>query len=559
MKRKSVCILLAAAGCLLMSCSKQEQSADSQNPQSSEANSSVADSSVVDSSAAESSTEEQTDSDETKNVEQDASLVLPRISIQTVNQDPDVLDFVTLPVAEHVSEQIASWTPGYQMPPAPYKEACKVSVNYPDGSIQITDADADVKVRGNWTTNYAKKPLRIKFAEKQKLIADEGGAEAKNWVLLACFKDASMLRDKTALDIAREILEPDGLYASEAELVEVEINGKYWGVYLLTDMLQVHSDRVDINEPEKDYQGTDIGYLLEFDGYFYNEEPLHQFHVDYMDNAPLKPYDGYDGSGETMTCLPENSDDEKKDIGFTIKSEIYSQEQHDFIASYVDNVYRIMYHAAYDNQAYCFNEEYSAISETADMTPQEAVEAVVNVQSLADMYIISELTCDADIYWSSFYMDADFSADGDKKLTFEAPWDFDSGLGNKDRCANGKGFYAANIVPDVDGYVYETINPWLAVLMYADWYQEIIREKWSAAYDAGIFDSAVQNVDSMTEAYADAFQQNDTCWGLSVEDESIAMELSTRAKYCKSQASAAKYLSEWLSNRVAFMNEKWHK
>jgi len=37
------------------------------------------------------------------------------------------------------------------------------------------------------------------------------------------------------------------------------------------------------------------------------------------------------------------------------------------------------------------------------------------------MYIINEITCDADLYFSSFYMDVDFSKDGNKKLRFEAP------------------------------------------------------------------------------------------------------------------------------------------
>ena len=546
MKKHLTWIVLAALSCTLISCTQQTQTAESSD-------------SAVTESAADSAAEESKDTEQKEKDENALPTTLPLISITTVNQDPDVLDFVTEPVAEHVSAAIATWTPGYKMPPAPYYETCKISMTRPDTGEQFADLEAEVKVRGNWTTNYDKKPLRLKFTEKQKLISDEGGAEARNWLLLACFKDASLLRDKTALEMARGILEPDGLYASDAELVEVEINGAYWGVYLLADQQQVHSDRVDINDPEPDYQGTDIGYLLEFDGYFYNEEPLHQFHVDYMNNAPLIPYDGEGGSSRTMTCLPEDENDPKKDIGFTIKSDIYSQEQHDFIASFVNNVYNIMYHAAYDNQAYSFNADYSEIAPAADMTPQEAVEAVVNVESLADMYLVSELTCDADIYWSSFYMDADFSAEGDKKLTFEAPWDFDSGLGNKMRCKDGTGFYAANIVPDVDNNVYETINPWLAVLMNAEWYQEIIREKWTAAYDSGVLTQAVQHVTDDKTAYADAFKRDNKRWGSSVLDESVAMELSAKERKCVTQGMAADYLADWLQSRVDFMNEQWHK
>ncbi len=483
---------------------------------------------------------------------------VPLLAIETENQAGNVLDFVTKPVAEHVSEQIASWTPNYKIPPAPYSERCTVTLTDKDETTQLLCAAADVKVRGNWTTNYPKKPLRIKFDEKQSMLGLNDGNAFRNWLLLACYKDASLLRDKTALQAARELLGPDGLYAADAEFVEVTINGEYWGLYLLTEMQQVNPDRVDITEPEADYAGTDIGYFLEFDGYFYNEDPLHQFHVEYADNAPLTPYDGEGGSGKTITCLPGKMFDQKKDVGFTIKSDIYSQQQHDFIAAYVDNVYRVMYAAAYEDTAYRISADGQKLVADPSMTPQEAVEAVVNVQSLADMYIISELTCDADIYWSSFFMSADFGAEGDHRLTFQAPWDFDSGLGNKDRCADGKGFYAGNIVPDVNGDTYTTVNPWLAVLMYEDWYQAIIRETWTKAYDNGVFAHAAETLAADKSAYADAFVRNEERWGVSTKDDSVASELSPAAKYCKNQAVSANQLADWLNARIEFMNEHWH-
>lgn len=483
---------------------------------------------------------------------------LPVIMIETVSRDPDILDFVTQPVAPHVSEQIATWTPNYKMPPAPYYEACQAAVYDPAEGSEPQPVDCEVKVRGNWTTTYEKKPLRLKFAEKQNLLGLNDGAEQKNWVLLAEYKDAAMVRDEAALQMSREILDKDSLYAADARLVEVQINGEYWGVYLLTEQQQVGSARVDITKPEQDYQGTDIGYYLEFDGYFYNEEPLQQFHVDYADNAPLTPYTGAEQTKKQCRPLPENNRDPKSDIGFTIKSEIYSQEQHDFIADYVSNVYRIMYAAAYEDKAYAFNADYSEIAETAEMTPQEAVEAVVNVQSLADMYIISEMTCDADIYWSSFYMTADFGAEGDKKLTFQAPWDFDSGLGNKNRCVDGKGFYAGSLVPDVNGTEYETVNPWLCVLMYEDWYQDVIRETWTSAYEDGVFSRAAETVRTETAAHPRAFLHNNQRWGISTKDQAIVSELSRAAKKCSSQEAAAEYLADWIEKRTAFLNENWH-
>lgn len=481
---------------------------------------------------------------------------IPLLSIETISQDADVMDFATKPVNEYVAKSIASWTRGYKMPPAPYYEACTVTLTDTDGTVSINSAEADVKVRGNWTTNYDKKPLRIKFSEKQNMLGLNDGAEMKNWILLAEYKDISMLRNKSALAISREILGADDLYAADSAFVEVEINGQYWGVYLLTEQQQINPDRVDITEPERDYTGTDIGYFLEFDGYFFNEPELNQFAMDYANNAPLIPYDGKEGDGRSMAPLNTGNGDKTQDVGITIKSDIYSQEQHDFIESYVNNVYRIMYEAAYNDEAYQFGADYTEIS-PADITPQEAVEKVLNVDSLADMYIISELTCDADIYWSSFFMDVDFGPDGDKRLTFEAPWDFDSAMGNKERYASGRGFYAACIIPDVN-QAYQTINPWLAVLMYEDWFQDVIREKWTSAYESGVFDRAYEMIDNDTEQYQDAITRNYDRWDNLLHNEA-AGEWSKRAAECKTQKEAADFLNEWLHNRVEFMNENWHK
>ncbi|MBQ7980884.1 MAG: CotH kinase family protein [Oscillospiraceae bacterium] len=488
---------------------------------------------------------------------QDYDAVMPILEINTKSQEKNALDFATKPVSRHVSEKIASWTPDYKMPPEPYYEDCVISLKDADEKVLLSGADAQVKVRGNWTTTYDKKALRIKFAEKQNMLGLNDGAAMKNWLLLAEYKDGSMLRNKTAFAIGRELLEEDGLYCSDAEFVEVYINGEYWGVYLLAEYQQINENRVAITEAEKDYTGTDIGYFLEFDGYFYTEDELQQFHVDYADNALLIPSDGNGGSGETVAVLARGKWEYKDDIGFTIKSDIYSEEQRDFIANFVNGAYEIMYEAAYNDKAYEFNADYTELVESS-LTPREAVEKVVDVQSLVDLYIISELTCDADIYWSSFFMSADFGADGNKKLTFTAPWDFDSTLGNKDRCADGTGFYASNIVPDVN-FQYETANPWLLVLAYEDWYQEMIKEKWTSAYDDGVFERAYEMIENDKTEYAEAFDRNYDKWNNLVNNDSFAGELSHKAAKCKTHEEAADYLREWLESRVEFLNSQWHK
>lgn len=497
-------------------------------------------------------------------LEKEISKTMPVIAIQTKSTAKGVMTFVDEPVSKHVAESIASWTPGYVMPPEPYYEDCLITVL--DGGSQVTleNADAQVKVRGNWTTEYPKKSLRLKFNKKQNLLGLNEGKEFKNWVLLASYKDGSMLRDKTAFNIAEAILSEDGLYCSDCELVSVVINGEYRGIYLLAEYQQISEGRVGGAEPKKEYTGTDIGYLLELDGYYYTEDSLHRFTIGYNDNAPLIPYDGAGGSGKTINYLPKGKNDPKETIGFSIKSDINSQNQTKFIAGFVENVYNIMYKAAYDGQAYVFNNDYTSISLSDSITPREAVERVVDVNSLADMYLISELTCDADIYYSSFYMSADFSAGGNRKLTFQAPWDYDSSMGLKNRCIDGTGYYAGNIVPDVNGgtdygWNFDTINPWLAVLTYQDWFMDIVRAKWQKAYASGLFTDTVNMISDDSSRLKDEFKRNYDKWN-NLRDNSIFFgELSARQRNCIVQLDAADWLSEWLTKRVDFLNEAYGK
>ena len=465
---------------------------------------------------------------------------LPVLSIVTKKQGDNALDFVTKPVAPHVMVDAAERLSDKRKMPVPYNAACSLTLTDTDGTVLLDAAQADVRVRGNWTSYYEKKPMRIEFADKQNLLEMRGGEKLRSWVLLAEYKDPSLLRSQTSLTIARNLLTPDDLYVADSQLIEVEINGEYWGVYLLTEQQEVNKHRIDLTKPGDDQTDTKIGYLLEYDGYCVYEEPLHWFEISYADNAALRPYDGYDGAGRWLH--PKNN------VGFSIKSKITSQAQRDFIANYMDLVYRILYAAAYQKEAYQFNADYTAI-EKCDLTPEQAVEQVIDVQSLADMYVLCELVCDADLNWSSFYMDVDFGENGSKKLVFEAPWDFDSAMGNKERCPDGWGFYAANRIPDIDEEA-DTLNPWLTVLVYEDWFQQRVKATWTKASDAGIFEQAIAAIGEDTAEYADAFRRNCERWNTDCKEEETLG--------CRTQRQAADSLKKWLTARVDFLGQCWY-
>ena len=155
-------------------------------------------------------------------------------------------------------------------------------------------------------------------------------------------------------------------------------------------------------------------------------------------------------------------------------------------------------------------------------------------------------------------MSADLSSTGDKKLRFEAPWDFDSAMGNRYVIENGKGFHAANVVDDVD-HVYKAINPWLAVLMQQKWFRSIISQKWKDLYSQGVFKETIQQIRDDSKTYKDAFTRNYERWSNMADKSPLDYELNRQAFACKSEQESAEQLARWLEKRIAFLNGVWRK
>ncbi len=141
------------------------------------------------------------------------------------------------------------------------KEMGKVDANVvivdTDGSL--LEGDGTIKVRGNTTAIGPKKPYNIKFSSKQNVL---GMGKAKKWCLLANLFDPTLLRNSTALEIAREMGVP---YTSEWRIVEVWLDGKFKGCYLLTEAVEIGENRVDIDSDNGEF-------ILEYEKQRYEED-----------------------------------------------------------------------------------------------------------------------------------------------------------------------------------------------------------------------------------------------------------------------------------------------
>lgn len=408
----------------------------------------------------------------------------------------------------------------------------KVSVSDCKSEYELTNVTAQIKIRGNFTAELEKKPYRIKFDQKQKMLGLNNDAQCRNWVLIASYKDSSLMRDAVSYFIAQNLMRKDGYYVTDFRLVELDFNDEYQGVYLLAEQQQVNENRINVKEPAMDYTGTDIGYLIEYDGYYYNEPSSEKF--------TLPAYSLKDLNDKTIGYTQK---------GYVIKNNYYSQSQNTFIAKIIKNIQEIMYEAIYNDHFLTINTQGDLIDSPFDNAKQ-TIEAVVDVNSLANTYLLNEILVDNDIFWSSFFMSIDMSATGNKKLTFHAPWDFDSALGlirekNDD-------FYAGNTQNNLGypEYFYKNAGiPWLLISAKTDWFQSIVKQKWNNLINENILKGATLLLDTYAELYKDNFAKNFEKWPNSI-GKKVENIITDKVLEFKSQKDASDYLKTWLNQRV---------
>lgn len=402
---------------------------------------------------------------------------------------------------------------------------CNISGWNCDEEYIFSDKPAQIKVRGNATATYPKKPYRIKFASKQKMFGLNDNLSSKHWVLLAEWHDSTMMEQSLGLFLGKGLLEEDDLYCSDFMHVEVQLNGEYQGVYLLVEQQRVENGRVDINKAEEGNEGVDIGYFIELDGYYTSEDKLQQFEVDY--EFPLTIETG------------ENTINFMK--GYSIKSDIYSKAQKEYIAKITKNIYDILYDAVYLNHADLNKYPFKTLDENGNIVPdknitsaKEAVSKVVNIQSFVDAYILNQIAADQDMGWSSLFMSIDMSKSGDKKLTCQAPWDFE-------HCFGGRNEPFVDVVNKPYEHIHwpHTLsNPWLMILSNEEWFRDLVYHKWTNVKEKGLFLSAVALIETNATIHLEKYKQNYEKWWSS-------------GTYSIDNINP---LKEWLYKRVGYLN-----
>lgn len=459
-------------------------------------------------------------------------VTLPATTKQVINSEPATYESLSADKAEKESfkKKIRSESkiPVISVTTAPDDmiasrekyTSCVVDVFNCDEKLEINEASAGIKVRGNSSAYYGdvsqilanKVPYRIKFDKKTNMLGLNNGAECKSWVLLK--SDWDLIRNDIAFRFGRTIM-GDSNFCSDGQLVHLYVNEKFQGVYELCEQCQINPNRVDISEPAEDYTDTDIGYYLELDNYATSDEDNHYISMDY-ENATVT-----DINGETRQFVPAE---------YSIKNDLYSQNQIDFIDKYLNNLFKIVYEACENGKYYKFDENYDLVDSDVT-TAEEAVSNVMDIDSVRDMYILYEIVHDYDCGEGSFYMCVDLSKDSKcPKLKFTSPWDFNWAYNDSTEKYYAGAFTDKNFVAKKG----DRSNPWFIILCKQDWFMDAVKEKWTEMSQEKLLQGCIKTEREYLKEY-DADLRKGEEWG----------------------PDSAEDLFNWIENRIYWLNSQW--
>ena len=340
-------------------------------------------------------------------------------------------------------------------------ETAKVYVLDNDGSYEYADSitTSQVRVRGNTTPYYAKKPLKIKLDKRADLF---GMGEAKSWILLANYLDQSLLRNALLYRLASDM----GMYASDFRSVDLYLDGEYQGVYLMCEKVQIQENRLNIRDMEKEMDYLNPTYptatTTVTSGTLIDETIVTEYR--YVEGVQVPE----DITGGYLIELDNNRKSNRADSSYfitktsfgenyyVIKSPEYcSKEQVEYIARIFANMEEAFASPSGRNSLGVYYTEY------------------MDIDSFAYAYIIAELSRNYDVGGASVYFHKDADVNGETSKIYKGPlWDCDNTLGN----------ILKNNAAVQDTYWAKNRTPWNALTQHTD-FNAKVKEHFETTYD----------------------------------------------------------------------------
>lgn len=370
-----------------------------------------------------------------------------------------------------------------------YVKAVVTVRNAANEEDNITEVEAEIKGRGNSTWGMAKKPYRLKFDKKIQLLGND--AKEKNWVLLANFADKTLMRNALAFETARNLFHFG--FTPSVTFVDVVLNGRNIGNYLLTDQVEVKEKRVPVVEQETTVAMGDSeisgGYLIEVDGFAEQE-------ISWFKTA--------------------------KDMKITIKypkDDEINAAQKNYISNYTQRMENALFSANMSDE-------------------RRGWRRYVDEDSWIDWYIACELFGNSDSWWSTYMY-----KDRDEKFKMGPLWDFDIAFNNDYRIGDATQKFMRESACEP--------KTWIKQWWKDETLVEAVKKRWNKIGAENIRAFMNNYIDS-TAALLDESQANNfKMWR--VLDKRVHYEIEARGTY---EAEVA-FLRDYVNARIDFLDSAW--
>lgn len=399
------------------------------------------------------------------------------------------------------------------------EEAGTVALLDSSGKLLFEGKIESLSGRGNSTWGLAKKPYQLKLSQEASLF-DFG--KAKEYNLLANGYDETGLRNQLSLELAEQL----GMsYVPQGQMLDVYMNGNYYGNYYLCEKVQIDKERVDIFDMEETTREV------------YRPQEL-------------KNLETGENNEKTRRWVQLEYEEEDISGGYLLERELKSRYQEavsGFVTTQGD-------HYALESPVYASEAQVNYIADRMQEF-QDAIEQkngihpvtgkhyeeYIDVASFVQKYLVEEVTknYDGGVTSSFFYKPNDSVS---TKIFAGPVWDYDVAFGNcnlDEIASNPMGITRLN------NHIYGT-DAFACLYEKDEFYQQLV-----TMYEQ----KALPFLDYLLEERIDTL--------VSASRESIRMDglrwenLENRYQYYNDYDNSVRYLKYFIQNRRDFLNEVW--
>ena len=312
------------------------------------------------------------------------------------------------------------------------------------------DRKAIMRYRGSTSRSFAKKPYAFATGKKDLIngAVDKanypllGNASDEDWILFASYGDKSMMRNKIAMELYREM----GYYASSMKYVDLFIDGEHQGVYILMEKYERDEGRINITKDFEAAAPNEIGYIVKLDKTERDDDAACWARTTQNCGGSC----GVGGCGDQEFETPQ-----RYELAYPNTDAINYAAKKAYIQNFISQFETALNAASTDEDFANIYKDY------------------IDLQTFADYFIIAELTKVSDAYRISMF----FTKDANGKLRCTPIWDYDMGFGN----SSTHGSFATDTWQYNGDGVNESLFPipfWWNKLMTNACFKNVVRTRW---------------------------------------------------------------------------------